>query len=116
MNKQKKRLYLAGKISGLPEADVRTKFARAEDIYSELGFEVINPFQKVKEEGFDTCPWNKIMRVCLTHLLACDAVVMLHDWQESPGAMLEYDMARKVNMPIFHYFENIDGLIKLLKS
>lgn len=116
MTKQKKRLYLAGKISGLPEQDVLNKFANAEDIYSEFGFDVHNPFEHIRQCGCNNMSWEKIMRLCLINLLGCDAVILLHDWNDSPGAILEQELARKVGIPIFHWYESFDELIKLSKS
>lgn len=40
------------------------------------------------------------MRVCITHLMECDAIYMLKDWKQSRGARLEHFIALKLGMRI----------------
>lgn len=42
MSNIKTKIYLAGKISGLPEDEVSEKFNSADALYSEQGFHVLN--------------------------------------------------------------------------
>ena len=107
----KKRIYLAGKITNLPEADVAKKFQDAETIYTQLGFQVINPYKLIKEDGLHVGTWESIMKICLIMMLACDGVVLLHDWKESKGAMLERELALKLNIPVYYPEETIDKLL-----
>ncbi len=116
---RKKRLYLAGKITGLPEEEYQAKFKTAAQLYEAQGFEVCNPAQFVKREGFHLLPWETIMRECITRLLLCDGVVLLHDWRTSKGACLERDIATRLNIPVFYPHEpleiaqnHFDGLLK----
>lgn len=39
------RIYISGKISGLPYDEVQERFNGAEDLLTELGFEVANPLK-----------------------------------------------------------------------
>jgi nucleoside 2-deoxyribosyltransferase len=113
--KKQKRLYLAGKITGLPTIEVEQKFKQAEDIYTKLGFSIVNPFELIRTEGSEHEPWEHIMRACLIYMLASDAVVLLHDWKDSKGANLEKDLARKLNIPLFYPHEPIDAPLKHFK-
>ena len=111
---RKKRLYLAGKITGLPEEEYQIKFKSAANAYESLGFEVCNPAHFVKQEGFHLFPWETIMKECLTRMFLCDGVVLLYDWQNSKGACIERDLAIKLNIPIFYPHEDMDKPLELL--
>ena len=37
------RIYVSGKISGLPYEDVKTRFDDCQELLESIGFEVINP-------------------------------------------------------------------------
>lgn len=39
------RIYISGKISGLPYKEAEQRFEDAEALLTELGFEVINPLK-----------------------------------------------------------------------
>ena len=48
------RIYISGKISGLPLDDVKVRFADAKSFLDEIGFEDVNTLEK----GFaDDEPW-----------------------------------------------------------
>ncbi|MCZ2129289.1 MAG: DUF4406 domain-containing protein [Bacteroidia bacterium] len=117
MNKQNKiRLYLAGKVTGLPEAEVEKKFTDAETIYTELGFHVINPVKLIKDDGLHIGTWESIMKICLIMMLACDGVVLLHDWKDSKGAILERDIAKRLDIPIYYPHEPFDKPLELITN
>lgn len=113
-NNNTKKLYLAGKVTGLPEAEVEQKFNEAQLVYEKLGFEVFNPHKLVKDAGFDNCSWEEIMKFCLIMMLGCDGVVLLHDWRESHGALLERDIALQLRMPLYYPHEPFDKPLELL--
>lgn len=94
----KKKIYIAGKVTGLPQQEVVEKFAKAQKDIEEMGFEVVNPIVVVND--FET-PWNKAMRMCIAGLTECDAIVLLPDWHESKGARLESDLSIALDMPNF---------------
>lgn len=113
-NNNKKRIYLAGKVTGLPEAEVEKKFNDAETIYTGLGFHVINPVKLIKDDGLHIGTWESIMKICLIMMLACDGVVLLHDWKDSKGAILERDLAIRLEIPVYYPFEPFDKPLELL--
>lgn len=93
------RVYIAGKVTGLPTGEVFTKFGQAEYWLKGQGHDVVNPLRLCSSEW----SWNKCMRVCLGELLKCDAVCLLKDWCDSPGAHIEYYIASVLKMRVMYY-------------
>lgn len=94
----KKKIYIAGRVTGLPKNKVIKKFFEAQQELEKLGFEVINPIRVVN--NWKT-PWNTAMKQCIVALLDCDAVYMLSDWEKSKGAKVEYNIALSLQIPIY---------------
>ena len=82
----RKKIYIAGKITDNP--DYKTHFARAEKRLTE-NHTVMNP--AVLPLGFD---YEDYMKICFAMIDVCDAVYMLDNWQDSPGAIREYEYAK----------------------
>lgn len=40
-------------------------------------------------------------------LCACEAIFMLPNWKDSPGANQEYELAKRIGMPIYYNLEEI---------
>lgn len=93
----KKKIYIAGKVTGLPQQEVVDKFAKAQKDIEEMGFEVVNPIQVVND--FNT-PWNEAMKMCINALLECNCMVLLPCWKDSKGATLEKDIAASFGMEL----------------
>jgi nucleoside 2-deoxyribosyltransferase len=104
----KKKIYIAGRVTGEDRAECTFKFANAQKAIEELGFEVINPIEVVGD--WDT-NWNVAMRLCIAKLTECDGIVLLPDWRRSSGAMIEQDLADSLEIPIFTYSQT--GLLIL---
>ena len=81
-------VYIGGKMTGLPDLG-RSRFARAEERLQEAGHIVINP--AVLPDGLAP---DAYMPICLAMLDAADAIFLLDNWRESPGAQLELGYAR----------------------
>ena len=89
------KVYISGPISGLPYEKVEKAFNDAETRLQEQGYEVVNPLNNgLPRES----TWNEHMIADLKLLLDCDAIYLLKGYQNSTGAMIEYDLAR-----ILHY-------------
>ena len=84
--KKNKRIYISGKISGLPYDEVIAKFEAAELILMEMGYDVFNPLKNglTKESS-----WSQHMFLDLKELLKCDCIYLLPDALDSKGARLE---------------------------
>lgn len=96
-----KKIYIAGKVSGLPLISLIFKFGTHQQLIMQQGHQPIVPLDLCDRE--DT--WEQAMRKCIADLVTCDEVHMLHDWQDSPGATLEHELAGKLGITI-HYINN----------
>lgn len=97
MNKPK-RIYIAGPMTGHPEHNFPAFHAAARRLH-EAGWEVVNPADNFG--GRTDLPRSSYLRADLVLLLQCDAVAMLPGWETSPGAKLEYLLARQLQLPVF---------------
>ena len=83
------KVYIAGRITGDPR--YREKFAEAEAALREVGHIPLNP--AVLPEGMEA---EDYMRICTAMLDSADAIGLLGDWTDSPGAQLELHYANYV--------------------
>lgn len=90
------KIYIAGKITGLPEGDVFVKFNALEYKLQRKGHTVVNPLRLCSSKW---C-WEKCLRICLRELMNCDAIYLLQDWHDSRGAKLEYHVAQELKMKV----------------
>lgn len=104
-----KKIYIAGKVTGLPIAETTMKFGQAQKEIEAQGFEAVNPLAVVND--FKT-PWQKAMKMCIESLIKCDAVVLLHDYSDSKGALIEMNLAQSIDMPVFLGTKNLKDKIK----
>lgn len=88
------KVYIIGKITGLPREYVVEKFRKAEDKLKSAGMVVVNPVNLVPEDT----TWNAAMRTCIGELVKCDAVALLSDWSRSAGGKLEAEIALQLNL------------------
>ena len=103
------RVYISGKIGEevLSEA-TREKFAKAEAYLKGWDFEVFNPTtsglgkvaeERARQNGTDF--YTEIMKLDLEQLEKCDAIYMLNDWTDSPGAQKELEFAREHHISVW---------------
>lgn len=101
------KVYLAGKMSGLPSFGAE-EFRKAAKILRERGIEVVSPlemdeaagiyvdgltgFEDLSDQGFDIR--GTLANDLRVVLLDVDAVVLLPGWRDSKGAIAEYATAR----------------------
>lgn len=81
------KIYISGKITGLPLEETRRKFADAQALLEEIGFEVVNPMEKGLSPD---ATWEQHMVKDFELLLSCDAIYMMDNWIGSKGASIEY--------------------------
>lgn len=107
------KVYISGKIGEDVLSDAtREKFAKAEAYLKGWDFEVFNPTasglgeraeELAKVNGTDF--YTEIMKLDLAELEQCDAIFLLTDWIDSPGAKKELSRAKELGLAIWH--ENI---------
>lgn len=93
------RIYISGKISGLPYKEAEQRFEDAEALLTELGFEVINPLKNglaAHEE------WIKRLCKDIELLHSCDAIYMMDNWVTSTGADIEHYIAVRTKKDILY--------------
>jgi nucleoside 2-deoxyribosyltransferase len=66
-----KKIYIAGKVTGLPIEEVSDKFKTAQQALEEKGFTAVNPLMVVNDPQ---AKWNQAMKKCIGELVSCDAV------------------------------------------
>ena len=87
------KIYLAGKITG--DENYREKFREQEERLREEGHIVLNPAALpggLKNEEY--------ARICAAMMSVADCVGFLPDWQDSPGANVEYAWCKYVVKPM----------------
>jgi hypothetical protein len=94
-----KKIYLSGKITGLPYEEALKKFNLAENIAKTISLEVVNPM--TIEHNHDLS-WESYMRQDLKAMLDCDSIYMLSNWKDSKGATIERDLAIKLNLSVYY--------------
>lgn len=96
----KTRVYISGKVTGLPYDDVLDKFAEAAEYLEEQGYEAVNPIVEVpfnKDYG-----WFDYMGDDIKLLGTCQAVYMLTDWMDSDGAQIEQHAAQTQGLNVMY--------------
>ena len=79
---EKKVVYIAGPITGVPE--YWKPFEQAEDELTAMGFIPLTPTRLPHNLGN-----AKAMKICLAMIEQADAVYLLPGWEKSTGANLE---------------------------
>lgn len=91
-----KRIYIAGKMSGLPDLGYPAFNAEAARLRA-LSYEVENP----AENPEPPCKsWQGYMRLAIAQLITCDTLALLPGWEDSRGAIVERSLARELGMRI----------------
>lgn len=91
-----KKIYLAGKVSGLSRQNAFDKFEKTEKKLIASGYEVVNPMRITNSD--DT--WEAAMKTCIKALVDCEEIHLLPCWKESRGATVERALAITLNIPI----------------
>ena len=99
-----KKIYIVGKVTGLPIESVLKKFATAQMEIENLNFKAVNPIAVVNDWQ---CNWHTAMKLCIKALTDCDAIVALDDSKYSEGAQLELTIAKRLDILIFYGIEDL---------
>lgn len=87
-------VYVAGPMTGIENHNFES-FNCAARVLQQKGFEVVNPADHGVVEG---AIWSDYLRYDLQRLSECSAVHFLRGWEHSPGAMLEWTVARQLGL------------------
>ena len=111
------KVYISGKIGeDVLSEGTRRKFAEAEKLLQQRGFETFNPTTSglgrhaesiAKVDG--TTFYEEIMVLDIIKLKECDAIYMLADFLSSPGAKAEHALAIAFKKKVYYadeLFEN----------
>lgn len=93
----KARIYIAGKVTGLPWEPTVAKFAAAKLLLEARGVEAVNPIELVNDPH---APWEEAMRICLLALKDCTGIYMLPCSVDSRGAQIELQTAMELGISI----------------
>lgn len=91
------KFYIAGKITGDP--DYKRKFDEAEKALARIGHSVMNP---AKLGSYPEFTWEDYMFITKAMQFKCNAVLLLSDWCDSRGAMMEFNTAHQLNQAIYY--------------
>lgn len=107
------KVYISGPIGGRPDGN-RPAFAAAADVVRRAGHEPVNPHDIDGEHPGLECAQGKPSHLpddphrygCylvgdIVALARCDAILMLADWADSPGARAEYAFAEALGLTVF---------------
>lgn len=90
------KVYVSGPMKGFSWENCVARFQAAKDEVTALGHEAVSPAD-IQDESFS---YQDYMRADLKLLLDCDVIYMMRGWDESKGAMIEYEVARVCGMTI----------------
>lgn len=94
------KCYISGPISGRPTAEYLAHFEQGCHEARQLGMLPVNPCELPHASHNQT--WEAFMKLDIEALLHCDAIFMLHDWQASRGACIEYALAKELGLKVIH--------------
>lgn len=89
-------IYLAGKISEDP--NYKIKFLEKENVLVALGYQQVYNPARIEERA--ELGWSDYMKIGIENLMKCDEVAFLEDWRESRGAIMEYDIAKRLGIKL----------------
>ena len=96
-------VYLSGPMTGYEELNFPA-FNAAAHALRLIGYTVVNPTEFGEEPGKN---WEDYMRKDIKALMDCETIVMLPEWPDSRGAVIERDLAMKLSMPVMSLAEAV---------
>lgn len=105
------RLYIAGPMSGYPDANYPA-FNEVQELLEAAGFKTVNPATIHLEK----CHYVDLIREDLRQMLDCHGVATLDFWWESAGARNEVQVAGILKMPVRSYTDWLERAHQELNS
>lgn len=93
------KIYISGKITGLPFDEVEDNFYNAQNRLEEAGFKVVNPLNNGLSQNDK---WEHHMKADIKLLMECNTIYLLENWKESRGAKIEYELAVKLGYKMMY--------------
>ena len=94
-----KRIYISGKMTGLEAHEIAQNF---KDAKKQLCRPDVIPISPTGIDYGDKLAWAEYMRLDEVLIQICDAIYMLSNWQDSPGACHELEYARSLGKPVIY--------------
>jgi len=95
MTNQRKRIYIAGPMTGLPNYNRKAFIMAAGHISTNT--DLIPVHTAWIRDGL---AWSEYMELAQDMLSLCDLVCVLPGWEQSKGAQIEVALARDAGMPV----------------
>lgn len=93
------KIYIAGKISGLHKDDYERNFWRAETYLLKYTNFVYNPVTICNSD----MSWFECMRKLMPYIADANVLVLLPNWIDSRGAIIEHDISVKLGSSVYLY-------------
>ena len=94
------KIYIAGKITGLPDAEYTALFAAASAHAKHLGHTPLNPVELCAHLPAGST-WEQYMAICIKAIHnEAEAIWLLSNWTDSRGAQLEVEIGKLKGIPV----------------
>ena len=97
-----KKIYIAGKVTGLHRTEVESNFNTLKEYFTNKGYHVISPIDIVVDPDTD---WKTAMKICINALLDCDLIYPMANAFDSKGAMIERGIAEILGILRIEYVQ-----------
>lgn len=95
--KKGEKIYISGAITGNDNA--KAEFEHAEQFLLKRGCIPVNPMKLTHDHDKN---WESYMKECIVGMMTCESVLMIEKWEFSKGALIEYNLAKDLNMKIYY--------------
>lgn len=110
----REKIYISGKISGLPTKYVVEKFNETEKyLKNKYKCDVVNPIEIARLNELPHWEWEHYMVADIQELKQCTSIFMQVDYTDSIGAMVELAIAEQLGINII--FEQVFDKRRILK-
>lgn len=95
------KIYICGKVTGLPHQQAVEKFAESERRLLDAGIapeNIVNPMSFGIPQSAD---WHTAREICIPQLEQCSAILIQRDWRDSFGSKKEITRAQELRFILF---------------
>lgn len=100
------KVYISGKITGLPITEAEERFKDAEELITALNLIPVNPLNNGLPRHSS---WEEHIAKDIELLKQCEAIFMLDNWEESRGAKIEYEFAIGTGKEVMYEKLTVNG-------